>query len=97
MTLDRTTGAVGHQHFYEIIDFLNPGDCLVLNNSRVLPARLLGHREPTKGAVEVLLLRDKGDGLWECLTKPGRKTPAGTALYFGDGALTATVEEAMEN
>ena len=97
MTLDRDTGAVGHHHFYEIIDFLNPGDCLVLNNSRVLPARLLGHREPTKGAVEVLLLRDKGDGLWECLTKPGRKTQAGTALSFGDGALTATVEEAMEN
>ena len=97
MTLDRTTGAVGHHHFYEIVDFLNPGDCLVLNNSRVLPARLLGHRVPTMGAVEVLLLRDKGDGLWECLTKPGRKTQPGTELSFGDGALTATVEEAMDN
>ena len=97
MTLNRETGEIGHHHFYEILDYLNPGDCLVLNNSRVLPARLLGHREPTKGAVEVLLLRDKGDGLWECLTKPGRKTQKGTALSFGDGALTATVEEALEN
>ena len=97
MTLNRETGEIGHHHFYELLDYLNPGDCLVLNNSRVLPARLLGHREPTKGAVEVLLLRDKGDGLWECLTKPGRKTQQGTALSFGDGALTATVEEALEN
>ena len=97
MTLNRETGEIGHHHFYEILDYLNAGDCLVLNNSRVLPARLLGHREPTKGAVEVLLLRDKGDGLWECLTKPGRKTQKGIALSFGDGALTATVEEALEN
>ena len=71
MTLDRTTGEVGHRHFYELVDLLNPGDCLVLNNSRVLPARLLGHRVPTMGAVEVLLLKDEGSGVWECLTKPG--------------------------
>ena len=91
MTLDRTTGEVGHRHFYELVDLLNPGDCLVLNNSRVLPARLLGHRVPTMGAVEVLLLKDEGGGVWECLTKPGRKTHTGTELSFGDGALTATV------
>ena len=91
MTLDRTTGEVGHRHFYELVDLLNPGDCLVLNNSRVLPARLLGHRVPTMGAVEVLLLKDEGSGVWECLTKPGRKTHTGTELSFGDGALTATV------
>ena len=91
MTLDRTTGAIAHRHFYEIAELLRPGDCLVLNNSRVLPARLLGHRVPTGGAVEVLLLRDKGDGVWECLTKPGRKTHTGTELSFGDGELTATV------
>ena len=97
MTLDRTTGAIGHHRFYEIADLLNPGDCLVLNNSRVLPARLLGHRVPSMGAVEVLLLRDKGEGLWECLTKPGRKTQPGTELSFGDGTLTATVEEALES
>ncbi len=91
MTLDRKTGAVEHHHFYELPDFLSPGDCLVLNDSRVLPARLLGHREPTGGAVEVLLLQDKGAGVWECLTKPGRKTHKGTELSFGGGELTATV------
>ena len=62
-----------------------------MNNSRVLPARLLGHRVPTGGAVEVLLLKDQGNGVWECLTKPGRKTHTGTELSFGDGDLTATV------
>ena len=96
MTLSRTTGEVGHQHFYDILDMLNPGDCLVLNNSRVLPARLLGHRVPTMGAVEVLLLKDHGDGVWECLTKPGRKTQPGTELLFGDGSLTATVIDALD-
>lgn len=91
MTLDRRTGAVSHRHFYDIVDLLEPGDCLVMNDSRVLPARLLGHRVPTGGAVEVLLLTDKGDGVWECLTKPGRKTHTGTELSFGNGELTATV------
>ena len=90
LTLDKTTGAVAHHHFYELPQFLRPNDCLVLNDSRVLPARLLGHRS-TGGAVEVLLLRDKGDGVWECLTKPGRKTHTGTELSFGDDELTATV------
>ena len=96
MTLDRKTGQVEHKHFYDIVDMLRPGDCLVLNNSRVLPARLLGHRVPTMGAVEVLLLKDKGDGIWECLTKPGRKTQPGTELSFGDGSLTATVVDALD-
>lgn len=96
LTLNRETGAVEHHHFYEIVDFLRGGDCLVLNNSRVLPARLLGHRVPTMGAVEVLLLKDHGNGVWECLTKPGRKTQPGTKLSFGDGALTATVIDALE-
>ncbi len=91
MTLDRRTGQVGHRRFYEIADLLQPGDCLVMNDSRVLPARLLGHRVPSGGAVEVLLLTDKGGGVWECLTKPGRKTQPGTELSFGGGALTATV------
>ena len=97
MVLDRETGQLQHRHFYDIVEYLNPGDCLVLNNSRVLPARLLGCRLPTKGSVEVLLLKDKGDGVWECLTKPGRKTPPGTQLSFGDGALTATVVDALED
>lgn len=97
MVLDRETGQLQHRHFYDIVEYLNPGDCLVLNNSRVLPARLLGCRLPTKGSVEVLLLKDKGGGVWECLTKPGRKTPPGTQLSFGDGALTATVVDALED
>lgn len=90
MLLDRQTGEIGHRHFYDLPEFLRPGDCLVMNNSRVLPARLFGTR-PTGGAVEVLLLTDKGDGVWECLTRPGKKTRPGTDLIFGDGELTATV------
>ena len=96
MVLDRETGAVTHRHFRDILDYLRPGDCLVLNDSRVLPARLLGTR-PTGGAVEVLLLRDLGGSRWECLTKPGRKTQPGTELSFGDGLLTATVVDAVED
>ena len=70
MVLDRKTGEIAHKHFYDILDYLKPGDCLVMNDSRVLPARLLGHR-PTGGAVELLLLRDLGNKQWECLAKPG--------------------------
>ena len=91
LVMDRVSGEVSHKHFYDLPSYLRPGDCLVLNDSRVLPARLLGHRVPTGGAVEVLLLQDKGSGVWECLTKPGRKTKPGTELSFGDGELTATV------
>lgn len=95
LKLDRATGAVEHHHFYDIIDYLQPGDCLVMNDSRVLPARLLGHR-PTGGAVEVLLLRDLGDKKWECLCKPGRKMQVGNEVIFGNGELTATVVEVQE-
>ena len=94
LTLDKVTGQVGHHHFYELPEFLRPGDCLVLNDSRVLPARLIGHR-PTGGACEVLLLTDKGEGLWECLVRPGRKLRAGAQVIFGDGELTATVEQEL--
>ena len=93
--LDRKTGAIAHKHFYDILDYLNPGDCLVMNDSRVLPARLLGHR-PTGGAVVVLLLRDLGDKKWECLCKPGRKMQSGNEVIFGNGELTATVAEVLE-
>ena len=91
MTLDRATGAVEHHHFYELPDFLNPGDCLILNNSRVLPARLLGQRLPGGGACEVLLLIDRGEKTWECLVRPGRKMRTGAQLSFGNGELTAEV------
>ena len=96
MTLDRKTGAVEHHHFYELVDNLNPGDCLILNNSRVLPARLLGHRLPGGGACEVLLLIDRGDKTWECLVRPGRKMRTGAKLSFGEGALTAEVVGELE-
>ena len=96
MVMDRLTGAVTHRHFYDLIDYLKPGDCLVMNDSRVLPARLLGHR-PTGGAVEVLLLRDLGNKHWECLCKPGRKMQAGSEVIFGNGELTATVREVRED
>ncbi|MBE6958902.1 MAG: tRNA preQ1(34) S-adenosylmethionine ribosyltransferase-isomerase QueA [Ruminococcaceae bacterium] len=90
LVLDKKTGEFEHKHFYDILDYLNPGDCLVMNDSRVLPARLLGHR-PTGGAVEVLLLRDLGNKQWECLCKPGRKMQVGNEVIFGDGELTARV------
>lgn len=93
--LDRQSGKVTHKHFYDIIDYLQPGDCLVMNDSRVLPARLLGHR-PTGGAIEVLLLRDLGNKRWECLCKPGRKMQVGNEVIFGDGELTAKVVEVQE-
>ncbi|MDR3983000.1 MAG: tRNA preQ1(34) S-adenosylmethionine ribosyltransferase-isomerase QueA [Dysosmobacter sp.] len=96
MTLERTTGAVEHHHFYELPDFLNPGDCLILNDSRVLPARLLGQRLPGGGACEVLLLIDRGDKTWECLVRPGRKMRTGAKLSFGNGELTAEVVGELE-
>ena len=96
LTLDKHTGAVEHHHFYELPKFLRPGDCLVLNDSRVLPARLIGRR-PTGGACEVLLLVDKGDKCWECLVRPGRKLKPGAQVIFGEGELTASIEEELED
>ena len=96
LAMDSITGKIRHGHFYDIAQYLQPGDCLVMNNSRVLPARLLGHR-PTGGAVEVLLLRDLGEKKWECLCKPGRKMQVGNEVIFGDGELTAVVAEVQED
>ncbi|MBQ8768648.1 MAG: tRNA preQ1(34) S-adenosylmethionine ribosyltransferase-isomerase QueA [Oscillospiraceae bacterium] len=96
LVLDRDSGEVSHKHFYDIIDHLNPGDCLVMNDSRVLPARLLGHR-PSGGAVEVLLLRDLGGKKWECLCKPGRKMQVDNEVIFGNGELSAVVTEVKED
>ncbi|MCD7792021.1 MAG: tRNA preQ1(34) S-adenosylmethionine ribosyltransferase-isomerase QueA [Oscillospiraceae bacterium] len=90
MVLDKHSGATQHLHFYDLPSLLRAGDCLVLNDSRVLPAWLFGTR-PTGGSVEVVLLRDLGGGAWECLTRPGRKTRPGTELTFGSGELTGTV------
>lgn len=93
--LDKTTGELEHRHFYQLLDYLHEGDCMVFNDSRVLPARLIGAR-PTGGSVELVLLRDLGEGRWECLSRPGRKTKPGTEILFGDGELKATVEQVVE-
>ena len=92
LCLDKVSGATEHRVFSELPELLRPGDCLVMNDSRVFPARLMGARE-TGGAVEVLLLRDLGGGRWECMTRPGRKAKPGTRLIFGGGELEAEVLE----
>ena len=95
LCLDKTTGDFSHHHFYDLPDFLRPGDCLILNDSRVLPARLLGRRLPGGGACEVLLLIDRGESVWECIVRPGKHLRAGAKLSFGDGELTAEVTEVL--
>ncbi len=95
MCLDKETGELSHHHFYELPDFLNPGDCLILNNSRVLPARLLGQRLPGGGACEVLLLIDRGDKTWECIVRPGKHLRKGTKMQFGNGELKAEVVDVL--
>ncbi len=95
MLLDRNSGEIEHRHFYELPELLNEGDCLILNDSRVLPARLIGSRL-SGGSVELVLLRDLGEGRWECLSRPGRKTKPGTKLQFGNGELQAEVEAVAE-
>ena len=96
MLLDKKTGAVSHHIFREITDYLRPGDCLVLNNTKVIPARLYGNREETGGAVEVLLLKRLENDRWETLVRPGKKCRPGTRLSFGDGRLKAVVEDIVE-
>ena len=93
--LDRKTGKIEHRHFYNLPEYLHPGDCLVMNDSRVLPARLIGTR-PSGGSVELLLLRDLGENRWECLSRPGRKTRPGQEILFGDGELKAIVESVTD-
>ncbi len=95
LVMSKETGEIEHKHFFDLPDYLREGDCLVLNDSRVLPARLLGCRG-SGGGVELVLLRDLGEGKWECLSRPGRKTKPGTELIFGDGELKATVLEVTE-
>ena len=92
LLMDRQTGALAHHHFTDLLEYLKPGDCLVMNNSRVIPARLMGQAEGRTTPIEVVLLTDHGDGVWECLTRPGKKTREGAKLTFGDGLLTGVVE-----
>ncbi len=96
LVLERDTGAVSHHGFREITEYLRPGDCLVLNDTKVIPARLLGEREGTGAHVEVLLLKRRGTDLWETLVRPGKKCRPGTALRFGGGLLKGTVLDTVE-
>ncbi len=96
MVLDKQTGAVEHRHFFELPGYLRSGDCLVLNDSRVIPARLFGTR-PGGGVTEIVLLRDLGDKRWECLCRPGKKTRVGNRISFGNGELTAEVEAVQDD
>ena len=97
MVLDKETGAIEHRHFYDITDYLVPGDCLVINNTRVIPARLIGHRDPSGGVAEILLLKRLDADRWECLAKPGKRLKTGADIVFGDGRLRATVAEVHED
>ncbi|MCQ2492913.1 MAG: tRNA preQ1(34) S-adenosylmethionine ribosyltransferase-isomerase QueA, partial [Lachnospiraceae bacterium] len=96
LVLDKTTGKRHHKIFKDVIDYLKPGDCLVINNTRVLPARLIGAKEETGGKVEVLLLKRKQDNVWETLVKPGKKARPGARIVFGDGILKGEVLEVVE-
>ena len=95
MVLSRQNDSIEHKVFRDLPDYLEPGDVLVLNNSKVLPARLIGAKVPTGAVCEVLLLRQVHGDTWECLARPGRRMQAGTRLSFGDGSLTATVDETL--
>ena len=97
MVLDKTSGQVSHKHFHDIVDYLKPGDCLVLNDTRVIPARLYGAKEGTGGKVEILLLTRIEADRWEVLAKPGKKARPGDKLTFGNGELTCLVEEVIED
>ena len=96
LVLDRQTGAAEHKIFSDVIDYLNEGDCLVINNTRVIPARLIGEKEGTGGKVEVLLLKRRANDVWETLVKPGKKLKPGAKITFGDGRLRAEVLEVVE-
>ena len=95
LVLNKENGAWEHRHFFDLPGYLQAGDCLILNNSRVLPARLLGNRLPGGGACEVLLLIDRGENIWECLVRPGKKLRVGAKVSFGDGELVGEVVEEL--
>lgn len=96
LVLDKETGTVSHRIFHDLIEYLHEGDCLVLNNTKVIPARLLGTKEGTGAAIEVLLLKRRGNDIWETLVKPGKKCRPGAKIVFGEGLLKAEVLEVAE-
>ncbi len=97
LTLDKNTGEIRHKHFFDILDCLNENDCLILNDSRVLPARIYGVKEETGAVVEFLLLKNKGDDIWECLAGPGKKAKTGSCFSFGEGLLQGEVIDVLED
>lgn len=96
MVLDKETKRISHRHFRDILEYLEPGDCLVLNNTRVIPARLYGVKEGTNAKIEILLLKRKENDVWECLVKPGKKARPGTRIIFGEGLLNGEILEVIE-
>ena len=96
MVVGREDGSITHKHFYDIIDYLNKGDCIVINDTKVIPARLMGVKEDTGASIEVLLLKRKEEKVWETLVKPGKKARTGTRIRFGDGLLTGEVIDIVE-
>ena len=97
MVVHRDTGKIEHKHFSDVIDYQNPGDCLVINETKVIPARLMGVKEETGAVIEVLLLKNKGNNIWETLVKPGKKMKPGAVVTFGDGILKGEVLEVVED
>ncbi len=96
MVVDKQTGEINHKHFYDVVDELQEGDCLILNNTRVLPARMYGIKEDTGARVEFLLLTNKGDDIWETITGPGKRAKIGSKFSFGDGLLFAEIIDILE-
>ena len=96
MVLNRATGGIEHRHFSDVIEYLNPGDCLVINDTKVIPARLIGAKEDTGAKIEVLLLKRGADDVWETLVKPGKKARPGARISFGDGLLVGEVMDVVE-
>lgn len=97
MIMDKQTGQIEHKHFYDIIDYLNEGDALVINDSKVLPARIIGTKEETGAVIELLLLNDNKNNTWQCLAKPQKRLKKGTIITFGEGILKAEVKEIKED
>ena len=96
LVMDKNTGEIRHRRFRDITEYLHPGDCLVLNDTKVIPARLMGVKEDTKARIEVLLLIRKDKDIWEALVKPGKKCRLGAKLSFGEGLLKGTVLDVVE-
>lgn len=96
LVLDKKTGDISHKHFFDIIDYMEKGDTLVLNDTKVMPARLYGVKEETGAVVELLLLKDDGNNIWECLTKPAKRIKEGTIISFGDGKLKAVCVKVLD-